>query len=176
MHPERKCISLAALGALLGCWLLASAAPVHAQVFSEELRMKGFWPDIALALGGGIALDHALDTNVMGRARIGALYAFEPLIVNLGISGEVGASAERGFGVELEINHFGGPFLQLGFDRVLRDDYMTRVMLGFSMFGVEWQHRLDTHVDNALLFVLRAPIGIWWFLITHQPDESPKAN
>jgi hypothetical protein len=108
----------------------------------------------------------------MGRLGVGALYAFEPLIVNLRISGEVGASAERGFGAELEVNHFGGPFLQLGFDRVLRDDYMTRVMIGFTLFGVEWQHRLDTPAHNALLFVLRAPLGIWWFLLTHQPQST----
>jgi hypothetical protein len=164
---ERRRVGLA-FGALLALRLASAASPAHAQVFSEELRVKGFWPDIALAVGGGIALDHALDANVMGRLRIGALYAFEPLIVNLGVSGEVGALAERGYGLELEINHFGGPFLQAGFDRVLRDDYMTRVMIGFTMFGVEWQHRLDTHASNALLFVLRAPIGIWWFLITHQ--------
>jgi hypothetical protein len=171
VRTERRLAGLAC-GALLALWLVACASPARAQVFAEELRVKGFWPDIALAVGGGIALDHTLDANVMGRLGVGALYAFEPLIVNLRISGEVGASAERGFGAELEINHFGGPFLQFGFDRVLRDDYMTRVMIGFTLFGVEWQHRLDTPAHNALLFVLRAPLGIWWFLLTHQPESN----
>jgi hypothetical protein len=141
-------------------------------VFSEELRTRGFWPDIALAVGGGIGLGESLDTNVMARARLGALYAYEPLIVNFGITGEVGALARRGLGVELELNHFGGPFLQAGFERVAGDDWMSHLMLGFSMFGIEWQHRVDPGAgaaNNALMFVLRAPIGIWWFLLV---DDS----
>jgi hypothetical protein len=156
------------VGAALCC-----AAPARAQVYSEELRVHGFWPDIALATGGGIGLDGTLDSNVFARLRLGALYAYEPFIVNLGVVGEVGCAAERGAGLELEINHFGGPFLQTAFERVTRGDSMARVLLGFAIFGVEWQHRLSTHPDNALLFVLRAPIGIWWFLSTRSEPARP---
>lgn len=160
--------------------LLAHASPVQAQVFSEELRARGFWPDIALSVGGGIGLGERLETSVMGSARVGALYAYEPLIINLGISGQVGALAKRGVGLELEVNHFGGPFVQFGFDRVADSDWMTHAMLGFALFGVEWQHRVDPRAgaaDNALIFVLRAPIGIWWFLLVddarHKPAPAP---
>jgi hypothetical protein len=152
------------------------ASCARAQVYSEQLRIRGFWPDAAIALGGGIGVGHSLDSNVFGRLRLGALYAYEPLIVNLGVSGEIGALAERGAGIDLELNHFGGPWLQLGMARVLHDDFMTHVTLGFSLFGVEWQHRLDYRRDNAILFLLRAPIGIWWFLIENDLRPIPEGR
>jgi hypothetical protein len=155
--------------------ILVHAPPARAQVFSEELRVRGFWPDVALSAGGGIGLGDSLGTNVMARARVGALYAYEPLIVNLGITGEVGALARRGMGLELELNHFGGPFLQAGFERVAGDDWMSHVMLGFAEFGVEWQHRIDPGLpaaNNALMFVLRLPVGIWWFLLVKDAEQD----
>lgn len=169
-----RAVACARALAALALLALAGPAPARAQVFSEELRRTGFWPDLALALGGGIGLGHSLDTNVLGRARLGALYAYEPLIVNLGISADLGALAGRGIGVELELNHFGGPFLQAGLDRVTSSDWMTHVMLGLSLFGVEWQHRMHTIPDDALLFVLRVPIGIWWFLLAQDARAPPR--
>jgi hypothetical protein len=153
-----------------GCVLALSLSSLAsgtaaAQVFSEELRVKGFWPDLALELGAGFGLGQRLATPVLGRVRLGALYAYEPLILNLGISGELGALARRGLGVELEINHFGGVWLQGGFERVRGDDWMTHATLGFSVVGVEWQHRFNDRPDNALLFVVRAPLGIISFLL-----------
>ena len=170
--------ALALYGALALAAICARPAPARAQAFAQELHRSGFWPDIALAVGGGIGLGGGLDTNVMARARLGALYAYEPLIINLGVSAEVGALAERGLGLELELNHFGGPFVQLGFDRVLGSDWMSRVMLGFTLFGVEWQHRFDrgaARADNALMFVLRVPIGIWWFLLVDDARHASRS-
>jgi len=153
-------------GGVLALWL-SSLLPgtASAQVFAEELRVKGFWPDLALELGAGFGLGQRLATPVFGRVRVGALYAYEPLILNLGISGELGALARRGLGVELEINHFGGGWLQGGFERVRGDDWVTHATLGYSVVGVEWQHRFNARPDNAILFVVRAPLGIIWFLL-----------
>jgi hypothetical protein len=166
--PSRTSLALLCMVALAGAIDGVHPVHAHAQVFAEELRARGFWPDVALAFGAGIGLGHALDTPVFGRLRVGALYAYEPLVVNLGVSAELGALAGRGFGAELELNHFGGPFVQLGLDRVTDRDFMTHAMLGFSLFGLEWQHRLDSSPSDALLFVLRAPIGIWWFLLKNE--------
>jgi hypothetical protein len=166
--------------------LLAGAATPRAaaaQVYSEELRIKGAWPDIAVSFGGGIGVGNGLDTNVFGRLRLGGLYAYEPWVANLGVTGELGALPQRGAGLELEINHFGGPWVQGGLSRVVGvsrtsgAQWMTHAALGFALFGVEWQHRLGTPSDNAVLFLLRAPIGIWWFLVhDHEARKRHKAD
>jgi hypothetical protein len=162
------------LVAWLGC--AGASGPAAAQVFSEELRVTGAWPDASLSLGGGIGLDHSLDTNVFGRLRLGALYAYEPLIVNLGITGELGALAQRGVGLELELNHFGGFWAQFGVSRVLDAAFMSHATLGFAIFGIEWQHRHTDRRNDALVFLLRAPIGIFWFLMQDQAERERRSR
>lgn len=165
MRAERVAIR-GAWGAALCLWLAASApSAASAQVFAEELRIKGLWPDLALQFGAGFGIGDRLATPVFGRARLGALYAYEPIILNLGLTGELGALARRGLGVELELNHFGGLWLQGGFERVLGDDWMTHATLGYTVIGVEWQHRFTDRPDNAVLIVVRATLGILWFLL-----------
>lgn len=167
--------SLQWAGAVLTA-ITAVAMPraARAQVYAEDLRLVGFWPDIALSVGGGIGVGNGLDTNVHSRLRLGALYAYEPLIINLGVSGELGALAERGAGLDLEINHFGGPWLQGGVARVTRGQTMSHAAIGFALFGVEWQHRFRGSNDNALIFLLRAPIGIWWFVSAANARQKHK--
>jgi hypothetical protein len=170
----RAVIAALVLGAASVACLVAEPSTAHAQVISEELRVKGWWPDLALAFGVGFGLGHALETPVFGRARVGVLYAYEPIIFNVGIAGEVGALAEQGFGAELELNHFGGPWLQVGFERVAGDDYMLHTTLGFTVLGIEWQTRFAdrSQPSHALLAVLRAPLGIWSFLIVDDARRS----
>jgi hypothetical protein len=154
---------LTVLGVLLACGVCRPAA-ANAQVFSEELRIEGAWPEITLSGGGGIGLGNTLDSNVFGKLRLGALYVYEPWIFAGGVIGELGALAERGVGAELEVHHFGGLWAQVGGSRVLRSQWMGHLTFGFAVFGVEWQHRFGEN-SNALLFLLRAPIGLWWFLL-----------
>jgi hypothetical protein len=168
-----------AVAALRGALLLAAVslcAPrgAAAQVLAEELRIQGAWPDINLSGGGGIGVGNSLDTNVFARLRLGGLYAYEPWVVNLGITGELGALAEHGAGAELELNHFGGPWLQVGGSRVHRAQWMGHLAFGFAVFGVEWQHRFGGDPTNAVLFLLRAPIGIWWFLMDDDNERRAR--
>jgi hypothetical protein len=167
-------LSLAVGGSLLFAIVASSPGVAAAQVYAEELRVQGAWYDAAFAFGGGIGVGNSLDTNVFGRLRLGGLYAYEPWIVNLGVCGELGALAERGAGLELELNHFGGPFGQVGVSRVLRSQWMGHLALGFAVFGVEWQHRFGEETSDAVLFLLRAPIGIWWFLLNDDAERKRK--
>jgi hypothetical protein len=98
--------------------------------------------------------------------RAGVLFANEPLILNIGITGELGGLASRGVGLVAELNHFGGPFLRAGLCYVRGPDAMSRLSLGFAIFSIEWQHRLfaDWEPKHALLFQIRIPIGIGVFL------------
>jgi hypothetical protein len=148
---------------LLSALLFPSAA--SAQIIPEELRVRGFSWDLQIEGGLGFGLDARLPDIALGRLRAGALLADEPLIYNLGITGELGGLASRGVGAEIEVNHFGGPWIRAGFSHVRGDDWMTRLSLGFAIFSVEWQHRLASWTPrHALMFQLRLPIGIYCFL------------
>lgn len=167
MRYRRNAWGLAGLLLLATCVPARSAAAQH----TAEAPITGLWPDAALSVGAGIGIGNGLSDNVFARARLGGLFAYEPWIVNLGITGEVGGLAELGAGAELEINHFGGLWLQLNASRVDGAQYMGHLALGFSLFGVEWQHRFGGSDDNALLFLLRLPLGIWWFLWQHHANQ-----
>ena len=163
-----------ALAALLA--VCASAGPAAAQVTAEEPPITGVFPDAALSVGAGIGLGNGLSDNVFARLRLGGLLADEPFIVNLGVTGEVGGLAELGAGAELEVNHFGGLWLQVNGSRVDGAQYMGHLALGYTLLGVEWQHRFGGSDDNALLFLLRLPIGIWWFMWQHQADAAARTH
>jgi hypothetical protein len=170
----RNLFAGAALHALLLAACVWTPCSAGAQAPSDQ-RIEGLWPDIVPSAGGGIGLGNSLDSNVFARLRLGGLYAHEPWVVNLGIAGELGALAEHGAGVELELNHLGGPWLAVGGSRVNRAQWMGHLALGFAVFGVEWQHRFGGAPTNALLFLLRAPIGIWWFLSEDHHQRSQRA-
>jgi hypothetical protein len=163
-----RCVPVWFLGALL---LLSGSSSAIAQEAEEPepYRATGFWPDIALALGGGIGINGAIDTNLYGALRLGVLFAYEPWVFNLGIIGELGALPKQGIGAEVEVNYLRGPYLQFGYDRMADGDFMIRSTLGFALFGVQWQHRLAaTKPSDALIFVLRLPLGIGWFFVHDQ--------
>lgn len=163
--------------------MLLCSGPARAQQAEKPApyRATGFWPDIALALGGGIGIEGAIDTNLYGALRLGLLFAYEPWVINLGISGELGALPKRGVGAEIELNYLRGPYLQFGYDKTADGDFMIRSTVGFALFGVQWQHRLaTTKPSDALLFVLRLPLGIGWFFVhdqerrrTERPEPPP---
>ncbi len=166
----------AAHGVLFALLVLA---PLHAraQVYAPELRTRGFGPDLQVQGGIGFGLTHKLDNNFLGRIRLGGLYAYEPWIANLGATLEVGGLASFGLGGELEINTFGGGYGQLGFTHDEQKAWLSHLGVGFMIFGLEWQHLFAPKLnDDALLFDVRVPLGIWWFLVGDDKNKEKKAR
>jgi hypothetical protein len=157
-------------------------APVaQAQIIPEELLIKGFSWDLQLEGGAGFGIGDRVDDTFLGRIRAGALLADEPLIYNLGLTGELGGLASRGVGAAIEVNHFGGPWIRAGLSYVRGDDWMTRASLGFAIFSLEWQHRFAAwQPRNALMFQVRLPIGIFFFvkgeLKKHESDRREEGE
>jgi hypothetical protein len=109
--------------------------------------------------------------------RLGGLYAYEPWIANLGATLEIGGLANFGLGGELELNTFGGGYGQLGFTHDNHDAWLSHLGVGFMIFGLEWQHRFSPKLtDDALLFDVRVPLGIWWFLVGDDKNKEKKAR
>jgi hypothetical protein len=179
VRQRRKSLRRAfvALASLLACGLACAARPAaaRAQVLAQELRTQGLAPDLHIQGGLGLGLGRSLANNFLGRVRLGGLYAYEPWIVDLGLTLELGGLAELGVGGELELNHFGGLFGQLAFARVEDDAWLSHVAVGYTIFGVEWQHRFaQARADDALLFCVRVPLGLWWFLVRHDDEEDER--
>jgi hypothetical protein len=169
-----------ALMTLCGLCLLRSA---HAQEVQQiplgraTTSANGFAPDAQLVGGLGIGFGHGLGNPFLGRARLGALYAHEPWIANLGLSLELGALAQRGIGGEFELNSWGGLFAGVGLARVEGNEWMGHLSVGYTNFGLEFQHRFSqARPSYALLFEVRVPIGIWWFLVGRRSAETKQAS
>lgn len=170
-----RALTASLLALCCGSLLWCSAAPrAFAQAGLEPVT--GFGWDLTLDGGVGFGIAHQLDNNFLGRARIGALYFSEPLVYALGITGEVGGLADYGAGLAFEVSHFDGLWARVGGSRVHGGDWMTQVTAGYLFFGLEWQHRFESSVavSDALMFVFRVPVGVWWFLMRDQhPPQSP---
>jgi hypothetical protein len=95
------------------------------------------------------------------------LLAYEPFILTVDFTGELGALARGGWGGQLELDHFSGLWAQLGFAHVRGDEWMSHAQVGYTILGLEWQSRFSDKEkpSDALLVVLRLPLGIWSFLI-----------
>jgi hypothetical protein len=158
--------------ALLAVSLLTLIAPsgTHAQ-------FNGFGPDLGIVGGAGFGLDSKIDNNFLGRLRLGALYAFEPYWINAGLTLEAGALSNLAIGGEIEANAASGWFANLGLS-YSRDEFLTgHVSAGYTIFGVEYQHAFaDRKPREALLFVVRFPLGFWWFTRDREEKEQKKAH
>jgi hypothetical protein len=155
--------------------LLIAVCGVHGRAAADandDEPIVGFGPDAALTVGAGIGIDHALDTNVMARLRLGALFAYEPWVLNLGVTGELGALAEQGVGLEFELNHMAGPWLQINASRVADARWMGHAALGYAVVGIEWQHAFSGEPSEAVLLVLRLPAGIFWLIHQHEAQRA----
>ncbi|MET0384711.1 MAG: hypothetical protein ABW321_02070 [Polyangiales bacterium] len=155
--------------------LSAVAGNTRAQEATGPLRVQGLSPDAELVGGGGFAFDGALDNYFLARARLGALYAREPWIANLGLTVEVGALARLGVGGEVELNGPYGVFGKLGVARVDGSAWMGHAGIGWLVFGIEWQHRFESATPHdALMFHVRMPLGIWWFKKRRQHADEER--
>lgn len=145
--------------------------------FGEPQRVGWGW-DLEIDLGLRLA-DRELDASLgMARLQAGALWASEPYYFSFGATAELGGAADRGLGAQVTITHLdAGAWAHLGASWLPRDSAaMTSLGAGWSLFGLEWQHRLDDGdgQGDALLLHVRLPLGTTWFLFTHKPVARPR--
>lgn len=141
---------------------------------SVRRGVDGLGPDAQLVGGIGFGFERKLDNFFLARARLGALYASAPWIVNLGLTAEVGALAGLGWGGELEVSRGGTFFGNVGVAHVDQARWLAHVSVGFTIFGLEWQHVFDgPKPHNALLLEVRLPLGLWWL---HKRQEKAEAR
>jgi|GEM_PF-5630584 len=139
--------------------------------------VEGFGPDAQLVGGLGFGLDGKLNNYFLARGRLGALYATAPWIVNLGLTAEVGALAGLGFGGELELSRGGSFYGSLGVARVDHGRWLMHAGVGFTIFGLEWQHTFEgPNPTNALLLEVRLPLGLWWLQKRQEKADAKDAT
>lgn len=115
-----------------------------------------------LRLEGGIGVWTSRDDHPFwGRLHGGVLYWLDPLVLGVGAFGELGGLAGVGAGVMLDITDIAmGWWAQVGASYGQGVAGVSHVALGWSFFGVEWQHREDeAGADNGVFLKLCAPIG-----------------
>jgi hypothetical protein len=149
--------------------VLLSSIAARAQV---PFKAEGLGPDAELTGGGGLGIGGKLENPFLARVRVGALYAHQPWIANLGVTLELGALGRFGLGGEFELNFGRGFFGNVGVARVEGNPWMSHVGVGFMIFGLEWQHRYARERPrDALMLFVRMPLGIWW-LRKRQEDAA----
>ena len=90
MRARMPNCSYSRLFRVLSCLLLASATtPVRA----DATDARGVSFDAQLTGGGGFAFRSSLDNPFLGRVRMGALYAAQPWMANVGATLQFGALA-----------------------------------------------------------------------------------
>jgi hypothetical protein len=158
---------------------LFSTRVAQAQAFAAG-RITGFGPDAQVTGGIGFELGEMIDNPFLARLRLGGLYAYEPFVIHLGVTGEVGALAELGLGGELELDHFNGAYVQLAAASTNGPDLMLHAAVGYTIVGVEWQHRFaDVNhggESDALLLQVRLPLGLWWLLREREEEPPPPSG
>jgi hypothetical protein len=146
----------------------AAAPPPPPRSYGLPQRAGWSW-DVEVDLGLRLKDRDLEAARGMARLQVGALWAQEPYYFSFGATAEVGGAAERALGAQVTMTHlFAGTWGHLGASWLPRDSTaMTSLGAGWSLFGVEWQHRLDD--GDALLLHVRLPLGTTWFLLTHKP-------
>jgi hypothetical protein len=156
------------------CALFVSEA---ALAQSTSSLTQGWGPDAQLTGGVGFGVPEHLQNPFLGRVRLGALYAREPWIGAAGLTCELGALGKLGFGAELELDTWSGWFAELGLARVSDEHFQTHATLGFTVFGIEWEHRFaDARPSDAVLLEVRLPLGMWWFMNRRKAAEQARAR
>ncbi len=136
-------------------------------VGANPMRVGLSW-DAQLEFGGGFALRDSLEFPLFARPRLGVLFAWEPWLFAAGVTGEFGGTVKEAVGFQLDAIHLeSGISIETGAAYEPKDNFNIHVSLGFTLVGIEWQHRFDTQPVDGLLFKLRLPIGAYFFLRSH---------
>lgn len=140
---------------------------------TEGLRKRLLWPvegaflDLQLAGAIGTGIDGPLAFPLQTSGRVGVGYATEPWSFAAGGTAAIGGAFDLAFGIELEVNHFEGPYLDLGVAVTTDGHPVVHGTAGFAIVGVQLVSRfVDGPVSHAVLAVLRWPIGFTRFLGT----------
>ena len=142
----------------------ASATLARAQPLPEQLRYDGLALDLQPEFGVTLlAGGRSERSKWLGRLRAGMLVARDPIFVATGAIVEVGGLAQRALGVASELTHLNGLWGRVAAVRGRRAQFGLQLAWGWSWFGLEWQRRFGQPA-NALLFVVRAPLGIGRFI------------
>jgi hypothetical protein len=180
MRRLRRCAWALAVACVCGP---IAATPLHAQSLVgatptavQTRGVLGFGPDAQLVGGLGFGFEGRLPNYFLARGRLGALYATAPWIVSLGLAVEVGAIAGFGWGGELELSRGGTFYATAGFSRVDGARWLAHAGLGYTIFGLEFQHVFSgPNPVNALLFEVRLPLGLWWLQKRQEKAEGQAA-
>jgi hypothetical protein len=143
--------------------------PVPVPIVSARLpiippeKNDGVRWDAQVAGGGGFAFRGDTD-HYLVRARAGVLFPRDPWIFAVGASGEVGGLVGLGGGFEVEaLSLRTGLSLMAGFTYGQEGRWATRLGVGWSLLGVEWQRGYGA--SDALFFTVRIPLGVIFTLI-----------
>lgn len=156
--------------------VFACPSPLRAQPASESVeaprstshpglipahRNRRILPDLQFEAGGGAELRGDLIRHYLVRARLGALLPVDPWVFGAGLTGEVGGAVELGAGAVLDAIHLESGFsFEVGTAYGRADGALVRAGLGWSVFGLEYQHLFASAPIDALFFKVRVPLGI----------------
>lgn len=128
---------------------------------TERLHQWTLGWDLQLEGGVAVGLGRPLDRGFFGRARAGALISDGRVCVNLGPTLEFGGLNHGDPGGAVEVNLELGPWLRASASHGGAAT-SSQIAGGWGNLGLEWQHRWRGRSADALVILLRTPIGTWW--------------
>lgn len=125
---------------------------------------QGLTWDVAFEAGGALRLYGPLPAYYFTSLRAGGLWLKGDFGLSFGATVGSGAALDRwGTGVELQLTHLTSSLWgQAGLSFADGNSLVSRVTLGFSLIGLEYQHRFDgSGAVDVLVFKVNLPIGIF---------------
>ncbi len=153
----------------------AGAAPKDASMREGDFQRP--WPerkwgtprqgltwDLALEAGGALRLYGPLPAYYFTSMRAGGLWLSGDVGLSFGVTVGSGAAFDRwGTGVELQFTHLTSSLWgQAGLSFTDGNRLVSRVAVGFSLIGLEYQHRFEgVDAVDVMIFKVNLPIGIF---------------
>ncbi len=164
----KRIISIAVVSSVL---LMASNSyaknwwyPGKVEIIPGSFAMhRGVGLDFQAEIGVGLINVDSLEERFFLRQRVGLLYFYEPWFYALGVTVEELGMPSFAVGIEAEVSNLAmGGWVEGGVSIGRGQHIFMHAGIGWSTFGVEWQHQVfGTEADaHALLLKLRIPLGI----------------
>jgi hypothetical protein len=143
-------------------------------------RRYGIGWDFEIQLGLRVVDSKEAHSDLsLTRAQTGVLFVREPFVLAIDATAEFGGIADPGFGGQISLTHvWSGLWTHIGVTSARRNDLGFSMAAGLSLFGVEFQRRMDLSGagENALFAVARIPIGTAFFLFTTKATPTGPSN